>query len=508
MPPGRAAGLARIATEREAAALVRESRALGLKLLPQAARSSLTGGAAPRGELIVSVEKLAEAGPLARHAGGARQTVGAGLRLCELQRELAKQGLYYPPVPTFDQAMVGGTVSTNAGGPATFKYGTTRDWVRGLRVLLFNGDLLELERGQAVARRGQFFRLVLSDGQQLEVPTPSYVLPRLKKIAAGYHAADALDLLDLFVGAEGTLGLITAVTLDLAALPAAVVTAITFARAEQLLALAAAVREAATRARTLRDGRGPDVRAIEWIDQHGLEILKGHGDDRRARMHLPQQAEGALLLELELEQPVSELQLQELLAGFFEGRGDLPDGPLSRLLHLLREHRALDGLELALPQDEARQRALRELREAVPRRVNELLAASRREDPRVQKVGGDLIVPCERLAEMIEACDRSFSSRDLPCASWGHLSDGNLHPNVLPRNYSEVQAGCSALLELADEAMRLGGCPLSEHGVGRNPIKQEMLRRFLGDAAVGEMRRIKRALDPDGRFAPGVLFAP
>ena len=94
------------------------------------------------------------------------------MRLRDLQERLATEGLYYPPVPTYQEAMLGGTVSTNAGGAATFKYGVTRQWVRGLRVLLHNGDLLVLERGEAVVRRGESFAIALSDGRELRVPTP------------------------------------------------------------------------------------------------------------------------------------------------------------------------------------------------------------------------------------------------------------------------------------------------------------------------------------------------
>ena len=166
----------------------------------------------------------------------------------------------------------------------------------------------------------------------------------------------------------------------------------------------------------------------------------------------------------------------------------------------------MDGLEFAFPEDEPRQLAFAALREAVPQRVGEILAARRRERGGVRKVAGDLIVPFEELPSMIDFYREGFRRRGLRFAIWGHLSDGNLHPNALPRDADQVREGCELLLEFAGEAARRGGCPLSEHGVGRNPVKQEMLRRFLGDAAVATMRRIKLALDPGARFAPGVLF--
>ena len=197
-PRGRASGVVRVASEEQAAALLRATRESGTKILPQAARSSLTGGAIPHGELIVNVEELRDAGSVA----GGRTTVGAGLRLRELQQHVARAGYYYPPVSTYQEAMIGGAAATNAGGAATFKYGVTRQWIHGIRVLLHNGDLLELERGQSVARAGQTFDIRLSDGSRIAVPVPDYRLPKLKKLSAGYFAADPLDLVDLFVGSE------------------------------------------------------------------------------------------------------------------------------------------------------------------------------------------------------------------------------------------------------------------------------------------------------------------
>jgi len=107
---------------------------------------------------------------------------------------------------------------------------------------------------------------------------------------------------------------------------------------------------------------------------------------------------------------------------------------------------------------------------------------------------------------MIRIYEEGFERRGLEHAIWGHVSDGNLHPNALPRSAAQVEAGNDALFEFAREAAARGGCPLSEHGVGRSPVKQEMLRRFLGDGAIASMRAVKRGIDPEGRFAPGVIF--
>src|SRR5207247_4941426 len=106
----------------------------------------------------------------------------------------------------------GGVVATNAAGAATFKYGTTREWVRALTVVLANGEVLDIERGETTASRDGFFDVVLSD-RTARIPVPPYRMPDVPKRSAGYFAAPSMDLIDLFIGSEGTLGVITAVTL-------------------------------------------------------------------------------------------------------------------------------------------------------------------------------------------------------------------------------------------------------------------------------------------------------
>jgi D-lactate dehydrogenase (cytochrome) len=366
---------------------------------------------------------------------------------------------------------------------------------------------LDLERGQVLARPGERFRIRLSDGGELEVPVPDHRLPDLKKISAGYFASDPMDLIDLFIGAEGTLGLITSVTLDVVPLPRAVVTGLlVLGSLAEALALVAELRETAERARARGDPLGPDVRAVEFMDGNCLRLLREAGVPRDLRIDVPDDAEAALLFEMELPEPTSNRRAQELLEGLLDGRRPPEDRPLTRLFRVLQRHGTLDRLQFAFPEDRERRRALGDFREAAPRQVFERLAQRHRHDPEVKKVGGDLIVPFRHLAEMMDVYRDGFAGRGLEYAIWGHLSDGNLHPNAIARSADEVRSGYEALLEFADHAIRLGGCPLSEHGVGRSPIKQETLRRFLGDRTIARMREIKRALDPPGRIAPGVLF--
>ncbi len=139
--------------------------------------------------------------------------------------------------------------------------------------------------------------------------------------------------------------------------------------------------------------------------------------------------------------------------------------------------------------------------------VNHRIGARQREGQRaVRKTAADMIVPFAELPAMMAAYREAFERRRLDHALWGHISDGNLHANVVPRTDADVCAGDAAILELGREAIRRGGCPLSEHGVGRSPVKQELLRLLYGQEGIDQMRAVKKALDPGGRLAPGVLF--
>ena len=495
-PGGHAPAVAFPRDEAECAALVRGAA----RVLPIGAQSSLTGGATPMGELVLSSSRMNAVEEMADTC----ITVQPGVTLTALRETLDAAGRSYPPVPTFEGATVGGVVSTNAAGAATFKYGTTRDWVRGLTVLLASGELLDLERGRVRASDGRF--VIDTPRGALEVPAPTYGLPRVPKHSAGYHAAPDLDLVDLFVGSEGTLGVVTSVTLDvLPRRPELCVVLIVLDDEGQATALAARLRDVSIETRRRADPAGLDVMAIEYLDRRSLELAGAAGAGRRNRVSIPETAGAVLLLQIELPPGAT--------AGAVHEQIDLAASPgptggaIVQLCRLLEAEGLLDRTELAAPGETARTAELLALREAVPEAVNRQVAVAKRTvDDTIEKTAADMIVPFAQLSDCIRLFRTAFESRGLDHAVWGHLSDANLHPNVLPRSADDVQAGKEAILTCGREVIRLGGSPLAEHGVGRNPVKQALLRLLHGAAGIEQMRTVKRALDPENKLAPGVLF--
>jgi D-lactate dehydrogenase (cytochrome) len=495
---GFAAGLASPASEAEVVGLVRSAAAV----LPIGAQSSLTGGATPRGEVLLSTSRLNRV--LA--VGDDWVRAEAGVSLVDLDAALEGAGKYYPPVPTFTGAFIGGIVATNAAGAATFKYGATREWVRALTIVLPNGDVLEVERGATFAEGGAF-ELELSD-RTLTIPVPRYRMPNVPKVSAGYFAATDMDLVDLFIGSEGTLGVITDVTLRvLPARPAQCLAFVPFDDSGAAIRFVTTVREAARDTWRRRDPAGLDVAAIEHLDARCLALLREDGADRASGVRIPPNAAMALLVTLELPSSTTTAQAFDEIARAREP--DAPDTPLIRLCRALDAAGVLDRVDIAVPGDRAREQQLLALREAVPAGVNARVGRAKRTvDARIAKTAADMIVPFERIGELLRIYDDEFRRRGLDAAVWGHISDGNLHPNVIPRSMADVDSGREAILAFGREVLRLGGSPLAEHGVGRNAVKQRLLRDMYGDAGIDAMRAVKRAIDPEWKMAPGVLFSP
>jgi D-lactate dehydrogenase (cytochrome) len=476
VPGGYASGVAFPRDEAEVAALVRDAE----HVLPIGAQSSLTGGATPRGEVVLSTRLLTAIG----EPTGRDVRVGAGVSLAVLQRTLAAAGLFYPPVPTFDGAFVGGTVSTNAAGAATFKYGSTRKWVTAITVVLADGDVLDVRRGEVTASPDGGFEIVHSSGVVTGVKVPTYTMPAVAKLSAGYFAQPQMDLVDLFVGSEGTLGVIVDATLNVIPRPRRAVALVRCDDDRQALALTGALRDEAADA---WQARGPlDVAAIEYMDGRAMRAVP---DEAFARAQVARPLPGPVMLMLQIEVGVRE------------------DAALSRLADVLRAAGVDDDPVLAPPGDDRAAQRLFELREAVPASVNALVAAAKaRSHPDIEKTAGDPVVPFARLADALTLYRTAFESRGLDYAIWGHVSDGNLHTNLIPTSMDDVRRGREAIVEIASGAIGMGGAPLAEHGVGRSALKQRLLRDLYGDEGIEQMRAVKRALDPTGKLSRGVLF--
>ncbi len=471
-------------------------------LLAQGALTSLTGGATPNNDVVIDFSKMTQMGIINRTTNSL--TVGAGLILNNLQEALADENLYYPPAPTHDGATIGGNVATNAAGAATFKYGCTRDWVKRIRVVLRHGDVLEIRRGENTLRHGDTLRITGS--RQIELPMPTYRSPNVKKASAGYFVKDPWDPIDLFIGSEGTLGFITEVEVGVVPRPRVVTGLLFVDSTAQAIKIVEALREQSLQTRKNKRANGLEVRSIEYFDDRCLSLLREQNKLSEYAIVVPEHTTSCLLFEQELESGMSDEEIVDRLVAASEGRGG--NDALGALMAILTQYEVMETAELAMPSDTRRKTQLAAVREAIPLAISDWLVQQQRNHPEVHKAGGDMIVPFASFGDMLERYYEIFGQEQVDVAVFGHISDGNVHPNALPRDAKDMKGAKLALMALAAEVKERGGCPLSEHGVGKHPLKKQMLAHFWGKKTMNQMRAIKRAFDPNWTLGRGVLFDP
>ena len=210
LPGGAAAKLFLPETTEDAAEIMRQANVEKIPVTISGARTGTVGGAIPFGGWLVSPEKLNRIIEINKNFA----VVESGVLLTDLQKAAAAENLFYPPDPTEWSCQIGGTIATNASGARSFKYGATREFVRGLKIVLADGEILDLRRGENFAEN-DFLKLKTRGGREISIKLPTYRQPSVRKNTSGYFTGDRFDAVDLFIGSEGTLGIITEIELKL-----------------------------------------------------------------------------------------------------------------------------------------------------------------------------------------------------------------------------------------------------------------------------------------------------
>ena len=392
-------------------------------VIPVAARSGKSGGVlAIHGGIALSFERMNRI--LEISAGDGLCRVEPGVITGQLQAEVEKAGLFYPPDPnSLDLCSVGGNVAENAGGPRALKYGVTRDYVLGLTVVVPTGQILRVGK-------------------------------RSIKGVAGY------DLTALFVGSEGTLGIITEVTLELLPLPRKVATG--------LVAFGSVAEAARAVTRVLRAGLLP--RCLELFDDVSLRAAA-----RTSPYQFPAGAGAALLVEVD---------------------GNDEDAVMAELVRVSEEVSEDAQGEMVLAQSESQRRDLWETRRLLSTNLKVL-------HPR--KLSEDVAVPRSRIPELIARAKEIGAGEGLTVATYGHAGDGNLHVNILFDGEDERPSAEAAAAKVLRTSVDLGGTITGEHGVGYS--KRGFLEYEQGPEVVGLERRLKALFDPLGILNPGKIFS-
>jgi len=504
---GRAEALLVPEDEAQVSAILREAARNATPVTVSGAGTGLTGARVAQGGWVMSLERLNRILEVAPGRARVQPTV----LLKELQAAAQSRGQFYPPDPTEIHASIGGNIACNASGSRSFKYGATRRYVRGLRLVLPSGDLLELARGQVTADSAGRFEIVLSDGTMREICLPRFPMPATTKHSAGYWFAPGMDLVDLFIGAEGTLGVITEAELELVPWPGEVLGGVVFFASER------AALEFAERVRRLSlesHWAGPVcARLVEFLDRNSLTLLRLH-----RYPETPAGAAAAILVEQEIGNGAPEDAAERWLevigdagggAGIpacaspnsgAAGQAGMPAPPRSAASE--EAGALLDHSWFAV--SAAEREKFREFRHAIALIVND--TARRNGYP---KLATDQAVPPARTEELLafyhRELDALFGAADPPQYTiYGHIGDGHLHVNMLPASEASFRAAKALLLEFAAQAVKLGGTVGAEHGVGKS--KAHLLKLMYPPEVLEAMWRIKLALDPQNILNRGNLF--
>lgn len=415
-----------------------------------------TGGRIPMGEYVISMQLLDRIGePVPLDGKRAYITVEAGAHLAAIQKKVEEAGWFYPPDPTEKLCFIGSTIANNSSGARSFKYGPTRNHIARLLVILPQGECINLSRGASLADKEGFFHFKLPSGDELTFRRAAYRMPETSKHNAGYFSDEGMDLIDLFIGSEGTLGVIVEADLMLIPLPAAVISCLVyFAHLDELFSFVGRLKE---------PGNGIAPRAIEFFDSRSLEFLA------KKYPEVPHNCEGAIFFEVE-----TTAQREE--------------NDLDTLFNHMESCNAMTDLSwVALDRDE--QERLREFRHALPLLVNDWL--SRQHE---SKISTDMAVPDGRFRELFDFYCTSCEQQGFVYIIFGHIGDAHVHLNILPRNREEFLEAKALYRKFVGKALELGGTLSAEHGIGK--LKAEYLVGMYQDSGIREMARIKKYLDP------------
>lgn len=461
------------ASEKEAIELLKDTADKKQPVTISGAGTGVVGGRVPFGGVIVATDKLDKIIDIShnKNQSGGRAVIEPGVSIQRLKEEAARYGLTYLPDPTEKNAFIGGTIGTNASGAQSFKYGPTRKYILGLHIILAGGRYLNIKRGQHMLK-GKL-RINISDTEFIECPLPNYALPNIKN-AAGYFVKEKTDLIDLFIGQEGTLALVSAAEVSLAELPRESFSSLVFFEKESQaldFVYKLKVRSYATR----KDKKSKDIDAacIEYFDSHSLNIL------RKKYSQIPKDKKSAVYFDQNIIDD-STLYIMQSYADFIDSFD-------------------VCARDVWVAESARDKNMLSAIRYDLPVLVNERIKQNG-----FSKISTDICVSDEKFPTMFNFYLENLQKENIPYCIFGHIGENHLHVNLMPEKESDFKRAKQIYNVFIAKAVDLKGTIAAEHGVGK--LKREYFKMMVKDKDLRQMIAIKRAIDPQLLLGIGNIF--
>jgi len=407
----------------EVSQVVKLANRLKIPIIPRGAGSGFTGGTLPtHGGIVLVLSQMDKI--LDIDTENLTAEVEPGVVTAELQRLVEKKGLFYPPDPASKEfSTLGGNVAECAGGPRCVKYGVTKDYILGLEVVTPTGDIIR------------------TGGKTL-------------KNVVGY------DLTKLFVGSEGTLGIVTQITLKLIPKPAAKKT---------MLVQFETIDDAAQSVSAIIGAKIIPT-TLEFLDAATIGCIRGKSD-----IPLPENCQAILIIEVDGDQQVLDAQAEQILT-------------------VIKPFNVLDTRTATTDEESEEIWKVRRIVSPSLRQVNP------------DKFNEDIVVPRSKVPDMIRALESISNQYNVPIVNFGHAGDGNIHVNVMVDLKEEGMEDTVATVmeEIFKAAINLKGSISGEHGIGTSKAKYMSME--LNKETIEYMQRIKTALDPLNILNPGKIF--
>lgn len=414
----------------------------------------------------------------------AELTIPIAMTVKSIQNFCRENDWFYPPDPTERSSFIGGNINTNASGARSFKFGSTRNWVQKLRIILPNGNILKLDRSNNKTGEINKESILIKNNNEIiyNLPRPTYKLPNTRKNVAGPVINDESQLIDLFIGSDGIFGIVSEVTLKLIKEPFQIISIFVFLN--DLKQVTNLIEESA---KNRDNNQNPVPLSVEYLDNRSLDII------RKEDSTVPPDAKYLLIIEQDLD---SQEQMDEYLE-YWSNKFDS--------LNIRETSVALDYKEIEHHKF---------LRHLIPETINTIVKNNGQ-----GKLGTDYSVPIRSLEKFLSLAmskgdefEKYLSKKYLKLNSigyaiWAHAGDAHLHLNLLPKDDDDTKVAKKIFVEIMRKIVEWDGSIAAEHGLGKKYFEGKPgLYYQYGENGINQVKKIKEILDPNNLLNRGNLI--